>query len=273
MIGAAPGAGRSTATAPIVFNADPARPAVGVPALGAGPPATRRAPALTVSVEPSGATVMTTACSGSRSIAAGWIDVAGRPDRRPRGHRRRVPSGTSLQLHPDLPNDWDAWDVDAFYRNRRLDLDEADASVVVVDRPDERRSASPGPSAPRRHPARPAARRTAPPRHRHRGRLARDRDQLLKLAFPLDVHADRSVAEIQFGHVARPTHTNTSWEAAKFEICAHRWLHVGEPGYGVALVNDSTYGHDVSRTTRERRRDDDDRSAVAAAGAAVPGPA
>ena len=63
----------------------------------------------------------------------------------------------------------------------------------------------------------------------------------------------------------RPTHTNTSWEAAKFEIVAHRWLHVGEPGYGVAVVNDATYGHDVVRTTSERRRDDDDRPAVAAA--------
>ena len=43
-------------------------------------------------------------------------------------------------------------------------------------------------------------------------------EKLLKVAFPLDVHADRSTAEIQFGHVARPTHTNTSWDAAKFEI-------------------------------------------------------
>ena len=69
-------------------------------------------------------------------------------------------------------------------------------------------------------------------------------------AFPLDVRAERSSSEIQFGHVHRATHTNTSWEAARFEICAHRWLHVGEPGYGVALVNDSTYGHDVTRTVR-----------------------
>ena len=59
-----------------------------------------------------------------------------------------------------------------------------------------------------------------------------------------------STSETQFGHVHRPTHTNTSWEAAKFEICAHRFLHVDEPGYGVALVNDSTYGHDVTRTVR-----------------------
>jgi alpha-mannosidase len=64
------------------------------------------------------------------------------------------------------------------------------------------------------------------------------------------VHADRSAAETQFGHVFRPTHTNTSWDAAKFEICAHRFLHVGEPDWGAAVVNDSTYGHDVTRTVR-----------------------
>ena len=27
-------------------------------------------------------------------------------------------------------------------------------------------------------------------------------------------------------------------------------MHVGEPGYGVAVANDSTYGHDVTRSTR-----------------------
>ena len=48
----------------------------------------------------------------------------------------------------------------------------------------------------------------------------------------------------------RPTHTNTSWDAARFETCAHRWVHVGEPGYGVAVANDSTYGHDIGRTAR-----------------------
>jgi alpha-mannosidase len=77
-----------------------------------------------------------------------------------------------------------------------------------------------------------------------------EQEKLLKLGFALDVRADRSAAETQFGHVFRATHTNTSWEAAKFEICAHRWIHVAEPGYGVAIANSSTYGHDVSRSIR-----------------------
>jgi alpha-mannosidase len=76
----------------------------------------------------------------------------------------------------------------------------------------------------------------------------RESEKVLKAAFPLDVHAERSAAEIQFGHVHRPTHANTGWDAARFEICAHRWLRVAEESYGVAVLNDSTYGHDVTRT-------------------------
>ncbi len=72
-------------------------------------------------------------------------------------------------------------------------------------------------------------------------------EKVLKAAFPFDVHAERATSEVQFGHVHRPTHTNTSWDAARFETCAHRWVHVAEPGYGVAVLNDSTYGHDTGR--------------------------
>ncbi|MYW19855.1 alpha-mannosidase, partial [Streptomyces sp. SID2955] len=75
-------------------------------------------------------------------------------------------------------------------------------------------------------------------------------EKFLKLAFPLDLHAERYASETQFGHVHRPTHTNTSWEAAKFEACNHRFVQLEEPGWGVAVVNDSTYGHDVTRTVR-----------------------
>nr|WP_231930715.1 glycoside hydrolase family 38 C-terminal domain-containing protein [Friedmanniella luteola] len=78
-----------------------------------------------------------------------------------------------------------------------------------------------------------------------------EKQKLLKLGSSFDVHADRSASETQFGHIFRPTHVNTSWEFARFEICAHRFLHVGEPGYGVAVTNDATYGHDVGRQTRE----------------------
>jgi alpha-mannosidase len=53
--------------------------------------------------------------------------------------------------------------------------------------------------------------------------------------------------EIQFGHLRTPIHTNTSWDFARFEVCAHRWVDVSEPGAGMALLNDSRYGHHAER--------------------------
>jgi alpha-mannosidase len=78
-----------------------------------------------------------------------------------------------------------------------------------------------------------------------------EQEKFLKAAFPLDLHAAVSSSEIQFGHVQRSTHTNTSWDHARFETAMHRWVHVAEPGYGVAVANDSTYGHDTTRAARE----------------------
>ncbi|MFE6314533.1 alpha-mannosidase [Streptomyces rochei] len=156
-------------------------------------------------------------------------------------------AGNLLQLHPDFPNMWDAWDVDAFYRNTVTDLTDADELSPGDDGVSVRIVRSFGSS-------RVTQVLTLPPGER---RLEVDTEvdwheteKFLKLAFPLDVHAERYASETQFGHFHRPTHTNTSWEAAKFEACNHRFVHLEEPGWGVAVVNDSTYGHDVTRTVR-----------------------
>ncbi len=69
--------------------------------------------------------------------------------------------------------------------------------------------------------------------------------KLLKVAFPVDVRASFARHEIQFGHIERATHRNTSWDAARFETCAHTWVDVSEDGFGVALLNDCKYGHDI----------------------------
>ncbi|MDJ1134680.1 alpha-mannosidase [Streptomyces iconiensis] len=176
--------------------------------------------------------------------------------------RETVAPGTVanlLQLHPDLPNEWDAWDVDAFYRNAVTDLDDAEevlleraggAVEAAEDRATVRVTRSFGASR--------AVQWLTLARGRRRLDIETEVDwheteKFLKAAFPLDIHAERWAAETQFGHLYRPTHTNTSWEEAKFEACAHRFVHLDEPGWGVALVNDSTYGHDVTRTVRSDR--------------------
>lgn len=70
-------------------------------------------------------------------------------------------------------------------------------------------------------------------------------DVVLKAAFPVDVHSDKATYEIQFGNVERPTHWNTSWDYARFEVCAHKWADLSEEGFGVSLLNDCKYGHDI----------------------------
>ncbi|MGW9412933.1 alpha-mannosidase [Arthrobacter cupressi] len=158
--------------------------------------------------------------------------------------------GNHLELFRDTPNEWDAWDIDEFYRHNvrslaealslRFERDGGDA-VVVVERAagsstiTQRIRLAPG----------------SPSLDLSTAVDWQEREKLLKVSFPFDVRADRSASETQFGHVFRPTHSNTSWEAAKFEICAHRWIHVGEPGYGVAVANGSSYGHDVTRAIRD----------------------
>lgn len=68
---------------------------------------------------------------------------------------------------------------------------------------------------------------------------------VLKTKFPVDVNANKATYDIQFGSVERPTHKNTSWDAARFEVCAHKYCDLSEYGYGVSLLNDCKYGHAV----------------------------
>lgn len=68
---------------------------------------------------------------------------------------------------------------------------------------------------------------------------------VLKTKFPVDVNANKATYDIQFGSVERPTHKNTSWDAARFEVCAHKYCDFSEYGYGVSLLNDCKYGHAV----------------------------
>lgn len=72
---------------------------------------------------------------------------------------------------------------------------------------------------------------------------------LLKVEFPLDIHTDEATFDIQFGNVTRKTHSNTSWDKARFESCAHKWVDYSEGHYGVSLLNDCKYGHSVLNGT------------------------
>ena len=72
-----------------------------------------------------------------------------------------------------------------------------------------------------------------------------ERKQLMKIAFPFNVHTDKAVFDIQFGNVERTISSNTSWDRAKFEVCGHKWVDMSEYGYGVSLLNDCKYGFSI----------------------------
>jgi alpha-mannosidase len=165
------------------------------------------------------------------------------------GGREVLPAGGSanlLQIHPDAPNMWDAWDIDSFYRNTVTDLTE-------VDQLDVEESSGAAEVVVRRS----FGRSTVLQRIRLESGSAQvgcwaeidwqESEKVLKAAFDIDVHTDHAAYETQFGHVVRPTHQNTSWDVARFEVCAHRFVHLAEPGFGVAVTNDAIYGHDVTR--------------------------
>jgi alpha-mannosidase len=170
------------------------------------------------------------------------VDTASGRDAIAPGHPANV-----LQLHVDVPAKWDAWELDRDYRLQTENLvgtavREGDDTVRVDVRAGgstivQRISLDESGGAVRI--------RTQVDWHETR--------RLLKLAFPVDVHALDAAYETSYGHVRRPLHRNTSWDAARYESCAHRWVHVGEPGFGVAIANDGMYGHDAWRDAEAGR--------------------
>ena len=69
--------------------------------------------------------------------------------------------------------------------------------------------------------------------------------KLLKVAFPVNIHANEAIHEIQFGHIRRPNHRSRPFDADRFEVCNHKWTALVEENRGVAILNDCKYGINV----------------------------
>lgn len=70
-------------------------------------------------------------------------------------------------------------------------------------------------------------------------------NRLLKVGFETNIRSTHATYDIQFGHVERPTHFNTSWDYARFEVVGHKWADLSEGNYGVSLLNDCKYGYSI----------------------------
>jgi alpha-mannosidase len=157
--------------------------------------------------------------------------------------------GNRLVAYEDRPLNWDAWDVDIFYEEKPYPVQDITGWQVVEEGP-VRASIE-------------IVRRLGASTIRQRVSLWRtsrrvdfvtevdwqERQTLLRALFPLRINAASATCEIQFGSVERPTHRNTSWDWARFEVCAHRWVDLAEGDYGVALLNDGKYGHSLHGDT------------------------
>ncbi len=156
-----------------------------------------------------------------------------------------------ITLYEDVPMEYDAWDIAAYYRQKPYALGKADRIRLLENGPvravvEVKRSFS-----------------LSALTQRYVLYAGLDRidietevdwqetQHLLKTAFPFALHATHATFDIQFGNVQRPTHQNTSWDKARFEVCAHKWADVSENGYGVALLNNCKYGHAANGATLE----------------------
>ncbi|MDO8388849.1 MAG: glycoside hydrolase family 38 C-terminal domain-containing protein [Actinomycetota bacterium] len=164
-----------------------------------------------------------------------------------RAARELLPVGKklSLELAPDHPIEYDAWDVEEWTLSLGAEVGGVQSVAIIDD----------GPLVATLRVLREFGRSTVQQDITLRAGSPRldisfdidwfEDEKLLSLMVPLDVHARDAACDIQFGHVMRPTHASTSWDAAKFEVCAHRYVDVSEPGFGVAVLNDGRYGHGV----------------------------
>jgi alpha-mannosidase len=159
-------------------------------------------------------------------------------------------AGNQLWVYPaDKPRDWDAWEIDSDYAERGVRLDRPESIAVVENGPHRaalrvvhRRRAS---TIVQTYVLTANGRRldveTAIDWH--------DRRAMLRSLTPAAVRARNAVFECAFGVIERPTHVNTSWETARFEAAAHRFVAIGEPDFGLALLNDAKYGHSARGST------------------------
>jgi alpha-mannosidase len=159
--------------------------------------------------------------------------------------KREVLSGRGNQLWAwrDQPREYDAWDIDEDYRRTGEEIVSNGSGEVIETGP--HRSALRFVRKYRDSTIVQSVRLWAnSARIDFRTRFDwHERRLLIQALFPVLVHSDHATFECAFGVQRRPTHRNTSWDAARFEVAAHRFVDLSEQGYGVALLNDGRYGH------------------------------
>lgn len=158
----------------------------------------------------------------------------------PKGERANV-----FQMFEDKPLDFDAWDVDIFYQQKMreitdlvsLEVVECGSLQMIIRMKWKYMNSVISQDMVLYSNDRRIDFRTTVDYH--------EKQQLLKAAFPVDIRSTYGTYDVQYGNVRRANNWNTSWEYAKFETLAHRWADLSERNYGVSILNDCKYGHDI----------------------------
>lgn len=155
-----------------------------------------------------------------------------------------------FHLYKDVPRRFDAWDIDSNYRQQEVE-GAFDVTVDVVEQGLEAVLKVTG--------------RVGESSYTQNIRLAadsarlvfetqvdwRELHRLLKTAFPVAVHAENGINEIQFGYIERPTHRSRPYDQERFEVCNHRYSALCDGSHGAAVLNDCKYGISMNGNSLE----------------------
>ena len=148
----------------------------------------------------------------------------------------------ALRVFEDYPRCYDAWELTEYYKQKSWDITEVSGVEMI------RENACVGIKVQRPYQKSTITQKILLYPHTARIDFVTEVDWhedhvILKAFFPTTVRSMNARYDIQFGSLLRPTHYNTSWDEAKFEVCGHKWADLSENGYGISLLNDCKYGY------------------------------
>ncbi|HEV7666506.1 MAG TPA: glycoside hydrolase family 38 C-terminal domain-containing protein, partial [Chloroflexota bacterium] len=158
--------------------------------------------------------------------------------------------GNRLVVFEDKPLDYDAWDIDAFYVAKSIEIDQLDSARILESGPERAILELRWRIADRSRIVQRLCVYARSPRIDFITDVDwQERQALLRVAFATAIRNRRATYEIQFGTIDRPTHRNTSWEEAAFEVPAQRWVDLSDATSGVALLADCKHGYSAQADT------------------------
>ena len=150
-----------------------------------------------------------------------------------------------MSLYEDRPLNWDAWDIDFYYRDSLLET----AKIEKINKVQN----GPVLSLLEIHYniGNSSIKQIITLSNRSK-RLDFDtivnwheKHKMLRVHFPTNIVSEQASFDIQYGYVKRNTHKNTSWDRAKFEVVGHKYADLSDNDYGIAILNDCKYGYTI----------------------------